>query len=276
VKIVQKEATSKAVLEAVKGTVKVAKTADGVLAVSLYDEKPVHFMTSQFSVVHFVDKTRKVFDPLNKCMINKDFKKLNVINNYNFSMNGVDRADQLRGQYRPDHWLRNRKWWWALFLWMLGIAVTNAYKIYLAVHRREATDPKRIKSHRVFIETLVAELHCYSVHRRESKRRRISSPSGSSSGVRSGVAASHFSSEGAEDRAPKLTDARLAECRKRHDLPHPSDFIETSNFRCQFCYYKARKLHTTGKLPKCPVAKQHCRLCSVQLCGRCWNEFHQL
>lgn len=92
----------------------------------------------------------------------------------------------------------------------------------------------------------------------------------------SGVAASHFSSEGAEDRAPKLTDARLAECRKRHDLPHPSDFIETSNFRCQFCYYKARKLHTTGKLPKCPVAKQHCRLCSVQLCGRCWNEFHQL
>jgi hypothetical protein len=43
VKLVQKEVTTKGALEAARGTVKVAKTEDGLLAFSLYDEKPVNF-----------------------------------------------------------------------------------------------------------------------------------------------------------------------------------------------------------------------------------------
>ena len=33
-----------------------------------------------------------------------------AIDEYNKNMNGADIADQLRNQYRPGRWLRNRKW----------------------------------------------------------------------------------------------------------------------------------------------------------------------
>ena len=39
------------------------------------------------------------------------FLRLDSIHKYNNTMGGVDLADQLRGTYRPDHWVRNRKWW---------------------------------------------------------------------------------------------------------------------------------------------------------------------
>ena len=49
----------------------------------------------------------------------------------NNTMGGVDIADQLRGTYRPDHWLRNRKWWWAMWYWSLGVHLVNAYIMYV-------------------------------------------------------------------------------------------------------------------------------------------------
>ncbi len=52
-------------------------------------------------------------------------------------MNSVDVADQLQNQYRPDHWMRNRKWWWAFFIWGLGVATTNAYKMYCSMYDEE-------------------------------------------------------------------------------------------------------------------------------------------
>jgi hypothetical protein len=53
------------------------------------------------------------------------------------NMNSVDVADQLRNQYRPDHWMRNRKWWWSLFIWGLGVATTNTYKMYCSMYDEE-------------------------------------------------------------------------------------------------------------------------------------------
>jgi hypothetical protein len=40
-------------------------------------------------------------------------------------MNSTDIADQLRGSYRPDRWMRQRKWWWAFFIWGIGVAGVN-------------------------------------------------------------------------------------------------------------------------------------------------------
>ncbi len=63
--------------------------------------------------------------------------RLNFIDDYNNNMNGADIADQLHNQYRPDHWMRNRKWWWAFFIWGIGVAGVNAYKMYDNIYNKE-------------------------------------------------------------------------------------------------------------------------------------------
>ncbi len=59
---------------------------------------------------------------------------LNVIEEYNSHMNQTDIADQLRGQYLPDAWMCNKKWWWSIFIWALGVTTTNGYKIFCAMY----------------------------------------------------------------------------------------------------------------------------------------------
>eukprot|EP00854_Cymbomonas_tetramitiformis_P023941 gene23941-29050_t len=130
--VVQTEARSKAELERVVGTLKIARTEDfKLVAVSIYDSKPVHFLSTIHSKVSLIEKYRKVWDNVQKAKKEVQYTRLNVINDYNFNMNGVDIADQLRGNYRFDGpWMRQRKWWWALFLWATGVATVNAYLLY--------------------------------------------------------------------------------------------------------------------------------------------------
>ena len=58
------------------------------------------------------------------------FLCLNAIEDYNNNMNSTDIVDQFQGVYQTDHWMRNKKWWWAYFIWAIGVAGVNAYKIY--------------------------------------------------------------------------------------------------------------------------------------------------
>ena len=37
-----------------------------------------------------------------------DFRCLNIMDEYNYNMNNVDIADQLRGSYRFGHWMRKK------------------------------------------------------------------------------------------------------------------------------------------------------------------------
>jgi hypothetical protein len=75
------------------------------------------------------------------------------------NMNSTDIADQLRGSYRPDRWMRQRKWWWAFFIWSIGVACVNAYKIYKVLYDKE--DAKKTPGlppwwrHARFLEELV-------------------------------------------------------------------------------------------------------------------------
>ncbi len=60
-----------------------------------------------------------------------------MIDEYNHNMNLVDMADQLQGVYRPDHWMRNRKWWWVIWIWGIRAAETNGYKLYEVMYEEE-------------------------------------------------------------------------------------------------------------------------------------------
>lgn len=58
------------------------------------------------------------------------FLRTNIQDEYNYGMNSIDIADQLRNSYNFSRFSRNNKWWWALFLWGLGVLLTNAYILY--------------------------------------------------------------------------------------------------------------------------------------------------
>ena len=63
--------------------------------------------------------------------------RLNIINEYNYRMNGVDKHDQLRGNYkfRGGHW-RIRKWTSCIYLWALETKLTQSYILY-KIHYQE-------------------------------------------------------------------------------------------------------------------------------------------
>ena len=61
-------------------------------------------------------RKKKVWNPQDKKKTDIHFLHLNLINEYNQHMNSADIADQLRGIYPPNHWMRFRKWWWSYFI----------------------------------------------------------------------------------------------------------------------------------------------------------------
>jgi Transposase IS4 len=118
--IMQNEVTNKNDVKYVRGTVKAAvlkgdDDCPNMIALSVYDSKPVYFLSMIHDRIEWVENTNVVFcQETNKNETNK-FLRLNINTDYNFKMNDVNQADQLRNCYRFDHWMRKRKWWWSIF-----------------------------------------------------------------------------------------------------------------------------------------------------------------
>ena len=108
-----------------------------LFACSVYDTKPVHMLSTVEESMYWVLKKRKVWSAVHKQIREMGHLRLNFIDDYNNNMNGADIADQLRNQYRPNHWMRNRMWWWAFFIWSIGVAGVNAFKMYGSMYEEE-------------------------------------------------------------------------------------------------------------------------------------------
>jgi len=133
--VVQKEEKNEGKAEKLRGLTQAAVLSNdlqcpNLIACSVYDTKPVHFLSGAAESVHWIEKKRKVWSDIHQEMKLVGFMRLNLVNDYNNNMNSTDIADQLRGVYRPDHWMRNRKWWWAFFIWSIGVAATNSWLMY--------------------------------------------------------------------------------------------------------------------------------------------------
>ena len=70
------------------------------------------------------------------------FLKLKQIDDYNNTMGGVDRAYQFRGAYQTDHWICNRKWWWAIWDWSFGVHLVNTYIMFINQNVQEGQHKK--------------------------------------------------------------------------------------------------------------------------------------
>ena len=133
--VIQEEVKNAEALRAVRGTVKAAvlegdDEVPGLLAVSYYDQKPVHFLSTVCEKIKWVKCEKKVYCVETEQVETMMFLRLSINNDYNYGMGGVDIADQLRNYYRFDHWMRKRKWWWSVFFWAIGVLLVNCYVSY--------------------------------------------------------------------------------------------------------------------------------------------------
>ena len=156
--IKQQEVSKKKDLEKVRHTVKAAvlkgdEVSKDLVSVSLYDTKPVYFLSSACQELKWIKKEKKVFDPKQKKTVQMPFYRLNIVDFYNHNMGNVDLADQLRNHYRYDSsWHRNRKWWWAIWWWGYQVLLTNSYVLYLKFHKMH--DSKNFYSHYDYIKQI--------------------------------------------------------------------------------------------------------------------------
>ena len=114
-----------------------------VLCVSIYDAKPFNMMTTAESDVTKDRKQRKVWDPIagdGGEYVLKPFLRWSIQNLYNLNMDGVDLQDQLRWYYRLDGkklW-RQRRWTWAVYLFVINTRAVNAWLLHKMLVRRAA------------------------------------------------------------------------------------------------------------------------------------------
>ena len=153
--VLQQPITNKKEQMAARGTVKAAvlkgdAECPNLVATSVYDTKPVHFLSTVCESIKWIVKERPVFNVDSGRVEKIWFLRLNVNDFYNHAMGNVDVSDQLRNTYRFDHWLRKRKWWWSILFWWIGVMLVNAYVYYISVNIAAGVKRKDLLSHHDF------------------------------------------------------------------------------------------------------------------------------
>ena len=97
----------------------------------MYDTKTVHYLSMVSESIQWVEKQKMVYNVETRKVENLKLSRLNKIDKYNNGMGDVDVDDQLRSIYILGCWVRNRKWWWSMLFWYMGVLLTNSYKLYL-------------------------------------------------------------------------------------------------------------------------------------------------
>jgi hypothetical protein len=106
-----------------------------LVAFSVNDMKYVHFLSTTCTDLSWKEKSEKVHDKDAGTNVVLRFLQTEVQEPYNHMMYHVDCTDQLRGNYQMDRWTRNRKWWWAIWMWGVETLLVNAFVLYRETHR---------------------------------------------------------------------------------------------------------------------------------------------
>ena len=130
----------------VHGTIQAAVLKDNPLceilvAASVYDTKPVNFLSMMCDDIKRLQKTRKIYNKVAKKMVPVTFHCLNINQNYNYHMKETDVADQLCGYYSTYRFSRNYKWWHSIFWWGIEVCLVNSYKVYCSYLQMNGLQP---------------------------------------------------------------------------------------------------------------------------------------
>ena len=248
-----------------------------LVAFSVYDTKPVHFLSTACTSLNWVEKTRKVFDKATNANVSMSFLRAVVNDEYNNTMNQVDISDQLRNYYRIDHWMRKRKWWWAIWMWGLQVLLINAYILYRTTHLLTwKKAEKTLLSHYEFRRQLVlewlglsSEIDNDTLLTEETKSRKREQDSTS-------IPSASVATSASSKRAKRVTDQTLdqftGELRMRLDNDFHFPMVPERKYPvCSLCRWveEDRKKRTRGAIVACDK-------CLVNLCVSCFKPFHQV
>lgn len=276
--VVQEEEKNKKKAEKVRGMTKAAvlesdPDCPNVVAFSVYDTKPVHFLSTCAQNLRWVEKTKRVFNPAEGHSIMMRFLRPKLTDDYNMGMNGVDVADQLRNQYRIDHWMRKRKWWWSIWWWGIQVLLVNSYLLYKTAHVLVwKNNPKTVMSQYDFRYKLV--LAWFGVLEVRSTKKRLfedSSLSTSTSMAPSSI-----------KRAKRVNDSSLDPSlgALRDRLSSEYHYIEPSKSKdpvCSLCRW-AGSSKGSDRMESRVRGKSigSCDKCGINLCLKCFKPFHTI
>ena len=300
--VLQKEVTGDRNLERVRGTVKAAvlkedgKVKD-LVAFSVFDSKPVHFLSTAATSLKWKKKVKKVYDSSTNQMQKIEFLRTTLQDDYNYGMNDVDISDQLRKIYCFNRWLRNRKWWWALFLWGLGVVMVNAYVAYVAANVLTWKKKKgSLHTHYNFRKLICLALLLpeeFDPNVAKDKSNDLNDDDTGTTGSRATastvgrprkrkVAALFLSTRSSAKitgKAPRVNERTLCpidgelRCRLVPTLSHlPDDNIEAQGYRtlkCALHRWHDRRIQKKNNVLVCSV-------CRVTLCNYCYKKFHEV
>ena len=190
------------------------------------------------------------------------------------TMGSVDLADQLRETYRVDNGVRNRKWWWSILFWAIGVMLTNAYIIYITINLKKGKNKKDLFSHHDFRKEIA--LAWINPNERKNaiqkpadsiitRRKRFSSEISTPSTI------TEESLTLRNKKATRMTDEALKpngslSCRLQAAYDHLPERPHTNKARCA--------LHRWAGV-EYRASMLYCLTCNVNLCLNCYKNFHQ-
>ena len=249
----------------------------GLVVTSLYDQKPFYMMSMCCESVKWIKLFCKVYDNSLGRTVNVPFYRLNIVDSYNNQMGEVDVADQLRLQYKFDHWMRKRKWWWSMWMWCFQMLLTNSYRLYCMFMKQHRC--KDILSHYEFQgEVAKAWIDPDKFWPKIEKNITTSSASlssKSSTSTRLAKRKLELLLHMGKHKKARITDKSLCPFTGKHRMrgdsskhhwPVPDS--HGSVVRCQLHSWATNGKHRS---------KRHvmrCETCDVRLCVECFKLFH--
>ena len=211
---------------------------------------------------------------------------------YNNYMSMVDQADQLRGYYQPDRFLRQNKWWWSFYFWGHGTLFVNAYCLYRAFMKCKnrkilphyefcrriilaKIDPKTHLPMQVSSPSTVTKFVAKSTRKRETSTRTRRQNEMAEPAV-AVTRAKKLKEDNFSKKSVYVTDKSLSphgtlNIRLSRQVPHMLDPVTRDAVKgrsCQLCRW------ASGTKNKSHLVK--CDDCNVICCVWCWRPFHEV
>jgi len=291
--VLQEEVKNQRAQIGVRGTVKAAKLVGDpecphLVASSVYDTRPVHYLSMVSDSIEWVPKERKVFNVDTNYVEKLVFLRLNQIDSYNNGMGDVDLTDQLRGVYRLDRFVRKRKWWWSMLFFSTGVLLTNAYRVYLRINEDEGVTKKKdcLLSHYEFRKAIalywINDVEAMKIYRCSGASLSVSSSApkmlfqspasmSSMSAMDGELTIASSVGSGAQTKASRFSDRSIQatgalRCRLDRSLRHIPVPSTALSVRCG--------LHRWLGLSKQGNSIVYCPDCNMNLCIDCYSPFH--